>query len=273
MYSGYKVNLDEINSLLSDEEYELYNLGEKVTSQNKRIVQSKLELFLLNDGSVDASSIQENWFPNIDVDVFLSHSHADEGRVIMLAGLLSKYFNLSSFIDSCVWGYSNNLLREIDNTYCRPVGSKYYSYEDRNYSTSHVHMMLSTALMMMIDNAECLMFIDTPNSMNVSDIIETTASPWIYSEIAMSRCIWKDKELHNRRQSVIMEKSMERLFSSIDMRYKLNTLHLKNLTVNNIVDWYKQYDSARNATRDYVDPLDVLYNVLPLITVNKVKRG
>jgi hypothetical protein len=58
--SGYKVNLDEINNLFSNKEDELYNLGKKTTGQKQHIVQSKLKRFLLNDGSLDASAIQEN---------------------------------------------------------------------------------------------------------------------------------------------------------------------------------------------------------------------
>ena len=65
----------------------------------------------------------------------------------------------------------------------------------RNYTTSHVHMMLSTALTEMIDKTECIIFFNTPNSINLAEELEkvktaekkhTTTSPWIYHELSMT---------------------------------------------------------------------------------------
>ena len=55
-----------------------------------------------------------------------------------------------------------------------------YDYNKRNYSTSHVHMMLSTALTMMMDEAECVIFLNTPNALSTKDIVHKTESPWIF---------------------------------------------------------------------------------------------
>jgi len=50
---------------------------------------------------------------------------------------------------------------------------KIYDYELRNYTTSHVHMMLSTALTEMIDNTECIMFYNTSLSVSLVDDLQT----------------------------------------------------------------------------------------------------
>ena len=39
--------------------------------------------------------------------------------VKQLAGYLKHTYGIECFIDSCVWGYANDLLKEIDNRYCR----------------------------------------------------------------------------------------------------------------------------------------------------------
>lgn len=53
--------------------------------------------------------MQSYWFPKINADIFLSHSHKDEKLIIAFAGWLKDTFNLDVFIDSCIWGYSNDL--------------------------------------------------------------------------------------------------------------------------------------------------------------------
>ena len=63
--------------------------------------------------------------------------------------------------------------------------------------TSHVHMMLDTALTEMIDNTECIMFYNTPNSVLLADDLQkiknekkkVTLSPWIYHELAMTSLV------------------------------------------------------------------------------------
>ena len=70
-------------------------------------------------------------------------------------------------------GYCDDLLRQIDNEHCKKEDGKTYDYNLRNYTTSHVHMMLSTALTEMIDKTECIMFYNTPNSVSLADDLET----------------------------------------------------------------------------------------------------
>lgn len=128
-----------------------------------------------------------------------------------------------------------------------------YSYAKRNYSTSHVHMMLSISLMKMIDQTECLLFIDTPNSLNTKELIEATNSPWIFAEIALSQSLRrKSKEEH--RNKLLRESAED--FSNI--AYRLNTLHLKEITKDVFEQWHQKYKN------DGGYGLDALYNILPV---------
>lgn len=119
-----------------------YASGKEMYDNQQTSIHNSLDKYLKNE-MLDGDGISNDWFPTIDSDVFISHSHMDEKYVIAFAGWLKEKFGLQPFIDSCVWGYSNELLREIDNNYCKNDYGNTYNYEKRNVSTSHVHMMFA----------------------------------------------------------------------------------------------------------------------------------
>jgi len=205
MYKGFQLELIK-EDFYSDKVFNtFYGIGKTYTSVQKNNIKKTIDSYLFSNGTLNGSNMQENWFPQIKADIFISHSHKDEELALTLAGWLKETFGLTAFIDSCVWGYSNDLLKLIDDVYCRNINRNSYDYDKRNYSTSHVHMMLSVALTQMIDNTECLFFLNTPNSITPDTIINQTESPWIYSEIAMSRLIRK-KELKEKVKAAFTEK-------------------------------------------------------------------
>jgi hypothetical protein len=214
-----------------------------------------LKRFALTDGALNGSAIQSNWFPQIKSDIFLSHSYSDEKIAIAFAGALKNDFNLDVFIDSCLWGYSNDLLRIIDDEYCLNLHRDTYSYFKRNFSTSHVHMMLSTALTMMIDNSECIFFLNTPNSLNAEDVIRQTMSPWIYSELTISRLIQRKKPA---RYTATIQDSLRKSTENfaIDIKYAVDTSHFRELTLDEFQSWI---EAIKESPR--LHPLDALYRV------------
>ena len=127
-----------------------YNIGKARFDLQRATVEENLQAFMYGDNTLDASMMQSNWFPQTKAHVFLSHSHRDAHNAIAFAGWLYHFFKIDAFIDSAIWGYCDNLIQIIDNTYSRGADGE-FDYTKRNISTSHVHMMLSTALTMMID--------------------------------------------------------------------------------------------------------------------------
>lgn len=166
--------------------------GDEIYKECKNKSQKLLSDFVKSNGVVDGTALQNHWFPIEKTDVFISHSHKDIDLAKGFAGWLYDKFGLTAFIDSCVWGYCDDLLKMIDDQYCKNDTSKTYNYNLRNYSTSHVHMMLSSALSEMIDNSECIVFMNTPNSISLQTELQnaaqnvsyTTMSPWIYHELS-----------------------------------------------------------------------------------------
>ena len=82
--------------------------GQGLFDKQKSVVHSRLCSYVLDDSILDAARIEEDWFPSIDADVFISHSHRDQELAIGFAGWLHELFGITSFIDSCVWGYADD---------------------------------------------------------------------------------------------------------------------------------------------------------------------
>lgn len=237
-----------------------YKAGELLFVADKVSVRRTLRSFMLEDGVLDGSKMQEHWFPQVEADIFISHSHKDEKKAIALSGWLHTTFGLKAFVDSCIWGYADDLLEKIDRKYCYNEEEGYFNYRDRNYSTSHVHMMLNTALMKMMDKTECLFFLNTPESLSANDVINkpTTHSPWIYSEIATSQII---------RQSTPRRRTVEdtryfakggRIDEQLRIRYEMDLRHLTEINIDDMIEWQD------NGRVKGVKALDVFYELNPL---------
>ena len=238
--------------------------GQPLFDNQKKSVQSQLSSYILDEGIVDASRIEEDWFPSIDVDVFISHSHADQELAIGFAGWLYELFGITSFIDSCVWGYADDLLKIIDEKYCvnrrkKDGTTDTYSYQKRNQSTAHVHMILNTALHKMIDKTECLVFLNTPNSLLIDDVIDgsATASPWIYSELQFSRMCRKRKLSEYRRH--LAHDSLHE-FAQLNVKYDVSLSHLVDLNDQDLLRIWMHSRQKRPQ-----EALDDLYTNLGLI--------
>lgn len=254
MHAGFNLNVD----LSFCANY--YSYGKAIHDEYKRKVSDTLESFKNPKGGLFAEKIVAEWFPSVSADVFLSHSHRDEPNIIALSGWLHKKFGLNCFIDSSIWGYSANLLKMIDDEYCYDKDRKIYNYDDRNKSTSHVYMMLSTALTKTMDACECVFFVNTPNSIKIDKSINgvnATESPWIYSEIAMTKLLRK-RELREHRR-IIAEAmdgvGMESLNKSWGIDYDVDLSHLKHINKDTLINWL---DYFQRESPEY--PLDFLYS-------------
>lgn len=249
-----KFNLKNINNhseIFKDQNY--LQIGKTSFETYDKNIKRSFRDFINSEGTIDGSSLQNAWFPSQQrkFDVFLSHSHADEELALKFTGWLKEKFGLDTFIDSCLWGYSNDLLKEIDDAHCKNLSNDYYVYEKRNSSTSHVHMMLSIALANMIDNTECIMFLNTPNSITWSEELQNaTFSPWIYHELAMSSMI---KQAVRRREG-LFESAETKI--AYDVSKYLNKLI--ELEISDLNEWDTEYKGSMKGIQA---PLDVLYKL------------
>lgn len=268
MYKGFNLSLENLD--FGKDYFRYYKIGETSINQSKESIEERIESFVRVDGSLDGSKMQANWFPQIKADVFISHSHKDEKLAIALAGWLKETFGLTAFIDSCVWGYADDLLKMIDDIYCLRDDGSAYIYERRNYSTSHVHTMLSVALTQMIDKTECLFFLNTPNSLTPNTIIEQTESPWIYSEIVMSRLIRENRPERKKNGSLNeAQNTFATVIANMNISYDLSVDHLTAIDSGILTKWNNSMKINRSYNRIFsrycgeeeVHPLDKLYEI------------
>lgn len=251
MFAGFNFSTNKDFSLY-------YYIGKEMYKNMEKTIHLKLDNYIGKNGNIDGSKLSEDWFPQISSHVFLSHSHTDEKLAIGFAGWLKKHFNIITFIDSCIWKYANDLLREIDNKYSKSqTNPNLYDYQDTLYSSSHVHMMLSAALNKMINNSECIIFLNTSNSIsstNVSNVINSkTNSPWIYSELLTTRLINKKPLADDRMDNkLFLEHSVN--CSQLTIEYDAELNHLIDLYDSNL-------DSLLILSKDYPPEvaLDNLY--------------
>lgn len=254
MFTAFKMSLKDFDdNILNFDYYYYYYRGMSTRDEQREIIHESLGKYLSPHGVLNASEIESDWFPSIDADVFLSHSHKDEKSVIAFAGWLKEH-GIKAFIDSTVWGYADDLLQQIDNAYCvqstKPNGGHTYNYNMRNCSTAHVHAILNGALAKMIDRTECLIFLDTPNSLKVSGISSgVTNSCWIYSELLLSRIISKKQPSRNKGR--ILTESVQDSALTID--YDVDLSHLINLDFLDIL-------RAQGVDHIGTDILDQLYD-------------
>lgn len=233
----------------------------KNIEEGKTIFFEKVKLKFQSETILSGTNITNEWFPQSQWDVFISHSHADEKLAIHLAAWLNRKFGLNVFIDSFVWGSADELLKLIDNEYCvlnQNKNKTTYDYEKRNYSTSHVHMMLSGALSDAIYNTECIIFLNTPNSLSVNDIeLKKTSSPWIYNEIKTSSVIarkYPRKEIAYKRVLEHHDKFYSSILKDLEVHYNVTNQLSKflNLSSEDLLEWERLNNSD-------VHPLDCLY--------------
>ena len=206
--------------------------------------------YILNkDNFLNATEIQKHLFPEVKADIFLSHAHADEDKVISLAVSLEN-MGFKVFVDSCVWDNAFDLLKEIDEKHCKFKNSDTYNYQKRNFSTANVYMILNAALHRMIEKSELFIFLGTENSLTVEDSIENQEflkSPWVFSELTfVNQVVRYDNRKHLR--PVIVKKSIATedakviaLDESLQVRFKKPTLDF-SLSNNDFTEWLR-YES------------------------------
>lgn len=278
MYRAFELQVDE-GILYEDKVSEFTAVGhDKITSE-KLEIDALLKEVILN-GTIDGCALGEKHFPTLRRDVFLSYSHNDQDLAYMVAGILNTCFGLTVFIDSMFWGSADTLLRQIDDEYCQQKDSSTYSYRKRNFSTSHVHAMLTSSIMKAMDQAEIIIFLNTPNSNpNLAEVIdnggynEYTLSPWIYEEILLTNMLRETDWQVYRKGWRLDESALEHYDKILKIAYKLPKEKLIPLTFDDIVEWYKKYTEQMESGNEYCNglllgsgeherhPLNILYEL------------
>lgn len=240
--------------------------GRNLFEADKVKIKDTIEKYYLESDQtlLDGNKIMEEWFPLVESEIFISHSHADIEEIYELVGFLNIEFGIKAFIDSAVWGYADELLKMIDDRHCKNKNIDTYDYNKRNVTTSNVYLMLINSLQNMIDNTECVIFAQTPNSIKkiTKQFEDSTYSPWIFSELNIVDKIRVKKPIRNYEFKVHMnfEKRAEVnevLLENVQVAYKINEQLSKLETLSNedLMKWKRNKVNVPTAQRN----LDRLY--------------
>lgn len=272
MFAGFNLEFD-INYfkkifLENERLFEHYKeIGEIQLQEKKVLVKKSLSNYILseNNGIIDGTTLQSDWFPQVKADIFISHSHKDKELSMALAGWLYDNFNLHCFIDSCVWGYIDELLEIINAKYSDKRsnnGDVVYNHQKCNRASAHVNMILNIALQKMIDSTEAVFLINTPNSIEkYSQVYDSsTFSPWIYSEIICTEIIRK-KELSEYRKKKIYKNITEQYNANdeLQVEYDVPLEHLIKLEWSHLRRWEIEWKKINVRKDKYA--LDELYKI------------
>lgn len=182
----YKVTMNVIGEVL----YSLPVTSTQPLEKPRGLHRELRRLVKGESGIIDGEKLQNFVFPTDNYDIFISHSHDDLEIAKQFAAWLKEKYRYSVFLDSFVWNSADGLLQEIDNLYCKQRNGL-YNYRKRNYSTAHIHTMLSMSIMEIIKNSSAGIFINSPHSINLRNLSNNnrakTLSPWIYQEIMFMR--------------------------------------------------------------------------------------
>lgn len=254
MWKGYKINIDKNSKIFDDKGLDYYKdkILKNITEEK---VKKDLEKYINKDEVIEAENLKNDWFPEIDTKIFISYSHNDEDLALAFAGWIEENFKIKVFLDCYIWNSSDDLLRKIDNKYCYNRDTGMYNYQTRNLTTSHVHAMLTNAIMKMIDKNECFFLLSTEESLKVENSITKTYSPWIYTEIE----IFNKIEKKSPRKEFFKEGIINKGESGVQIQHTPNMSQLVELNEDELKRWY--HSCLYNSIYGNENTLDLLYKI------------
>ena len=226
MYKGYYIKDTDLQAINAPSIFKQASICERITpsedyaekiisflNDNRSLLRECSNSFSKSASDSARKDLLDN-FPLLKFQVFLSHSHSDEGLAKRYAGWLKSNFDISCFIDSQFWRHINKLTL-----------SGFYQTE--------LEWALKESLRRMIDKTECFMFIDTKNSLSEYNGATFTLSKWILEELEISRKIIKKTPEHVLQNAPLTKKAE----SLLEDTYSIDIKHLKQLSENDLLAW------------------------------------
>ena len=252
MYRAFDVNLVH-------EQY--WSKFSKFYDYNDSIVcaMDTLRMLINSSKEISANQIKQILLPKEHYDIFISHSHKDLLLAKGLAGYLKALCGLSCFIDSLYWGNIDELQEELNRMHLHKdeaTGKEYFDHQSTMEVAKHANMILASALTEMIDNCECVFFLNTDNSViRGTEAISKneTYSPWIYHEVFTTTIIQKKQRSKFNESYQFRDNAIKQI---PDISYGLDLSGMTVLREEDIFEWEIKINSNKDK-----HPLDVLYNL------------
>lgn len=253
MFSEFKLKLERNffeNKKYSYEEY--IDIGIEHLEQMASLFEKDM-FACINAHTTDQLMIEEDWFPALRVDVYLSHLWTDDGLQLAFVGWLNNTFGLRCMIDSYIWGNVGRLTDEYNSLYSnhrrKANGGESFDYGSGNRVSNHINSMLHVATIKMMDKAEAVMFLNMDDEMYIYEnrTLSRRYLPWVYTEIIGAKnMIKKPLDLYRKNSSEAIEVN--------------DGFEAPGYISENELDKWEQECEQENAY-----PLDTLYRLLNII--------
>lgn len=194
---------------------------------------------------ISADKIIRECFSQEIYDVFISYSSQDVECARNLKNFIQNELGLRCFLDCDVWENAYKVMRNIDDElnlidYSIKLYDyvKLYDYEGCRQSSINVSMMLTSALTLMLERCQVIIFICSENSIsnlngnnrNIVNVKDKTYSPWLYHEISTVNMM-------NRIQS---DKGALIKAASEKIEYSLDLSQFETIDANCLLDWKRK---------------------------------
>ncbi|RKV10380.1 TIR domain protein [Helicobacter pylori] len=205
---AFRVDLDssENQIMLKPSARSFSNQAHQVNEAAKKIHKLIKNAPYSNDNIVlNRNEIKKAFFnpfkPQLEnVQVFLSHSHADKNKALEAKNYLENQTKRKVFIDSLFWGYKDDVLNELAE------------YDDISRIKDAFTLILRESLQDMIEKCPYFVFLQSKNSVSLNqgllhhqDLLKITYSAWIYEELKIANTFIADtalQELHIKAMRV-----------------------------------------------------------------------
>lgn len=256
MKQKYRVGLTDNFYKKYDNKIDVHSLKEK--NNIKKYLEESI-----NFDTIDALQEMDRLFPTERFDIFISHSHNDINKARILKKYLESNFGLKVFVDSEYWESSDEYLYELDKKFCKKTDG-HFSYEKRNYTTSHVHIMLAISIINALNKSTVVLFLQTENfSQNYNEFeFQKISSPWIYLEAYMTKLF---SEITRNLNHFVGDSAFKLIESSLPkINYEVKINNLKTIDDKSLEKWYQAYlvETYKNSSARKKTPVELLDLIL-----------
>ncbi|WP_187893804.1 toll/interleukin-1 receptor domain-containing protein [Helicobacter pylori] len=182
---AFRVDLDssENQIMLKPSTPPFSNQAHQVSEVAKKIHELIKNAPYSNDDIVlNRNEIKEAFFnpfkPQLkNVQVFLSHSHADRNKALGVKDYLENQTKRKVSIDSLFWDYKDDVLNELAK------------HDDISKIEDAFTLILGESLQDMIEKCPYFVFLQSKNSVSNQGLSRITYSAWIYEELKIAHSI------------------------------------------------------------------------------------
>ncbi|MGL2855749.1 TIR domain protein [Helicobacter pylori] len=118
-----------------------------------------------------------------NAQVFLSHSHANKNKALVVKDYLESKTKRKVFVDSLFWDYKDDVLNELAE------------YDDISKIEDAFTLILRESLQDMIEKCPYFVFLQSKNSVSNQGLSRITYSAWIYEELKIAHSISESRPI------------------------------------------------------------------------------